>query len=74
MLLPSLAPKPSAGPLCLEGFQQVSVFFLLLLTKVPAGWEISVRQRQPSPTGQILPLQTSAGKGSLSWAGLWGCC
>lgn len=55
MLLPSPAPKPSAGPLCPEGFQQVWVFFLLLLTKVPAGWEISMWQRQPSPMGQILP-------------------
>lgn len=38
-LLPSLspAPKPSAGPLFPQGFQQVSIFFLLLLTKILAG-------------------------------------
>lgn len=38
-LLPSLspAPNPSAGPLFPQGFQQVSIFFLLLLTKIPAG-------------------------------------
>jgi len=34
---PSPAPKRSTGPLFLEGFRQVSIFFLLLLTKNP-GW------------------------------------
>lgn len=33
-----------------------------------------MQQCQHSPTGQILPLQISAGKGSSSWAGLQGCC
>lgn len=34
---PSPAPKPGTDPLFLEGFQHVSIFFLLLLTKILAG-------------------------------------
>lgn len=39
VLLPSLSPasKPGTDPLFPEGFQHVSIFFLLLLTKIPTG-------------------------------------